>query len=420
MKYDVAIIGAGTAGATAAQLASKEFETIVIDAGKNAEYRPCAGVFPDHNNYGFDPIPDNVFTRDHRTMCYMDNEGKKAIVRGAEFGRKLGKILYLPRYLEYAIGSAEKKSTTFCFQTKAIQVQISDDEVTIRCESNGQTREIRSDVVFIATGGNDFHLNSQLGFNVPRVHKGIQAEFQKDESALSEWEGEYTFHVNSKLSQTGPFYVIRRVGEFDVGLIDREVSLEKFKNILERHKPFQSLFQGAKPLQVEGKNQHIFVANIATDPIKEIVNNRVLLLGDAAGMVTPFYYEGVGIGRYAALYAVDHLKTLRAENRPPTREHLLPYQERVHRDLTGKLYKSGTTSRMVFFENSSMDTCFSSYINAVNNNKDVREKIVYAYWNNPANYKFSNDSDVGRKVYENLPFTKKITLLPLFLKASFQ
>ncbi len=419
MKYDIAIIGAGSAGATAAQLASKDFETIVIDAGQPAGYRPSSGVFPDHNNFGFDPIPDNVFARDHCTMCYMNHEGTRGTVTGAEFGRKLGKILYLPQYLKYTIGQAEEGSCKFWFQTKATQIKISDNDVTITCVTNGETQEVHSDVVFLATG-TDFQLHSQLGFKVPRVHKAIQAEFQKDESALSEWEAEYTFHVSSKISQTGPFWVTRRVGEFNVGYIDREVSLEKFKNILERHKPIQPLMQGAKPLAVEGKNPHISVANIAADATKEIVKNRALVLGDAAGMATPFYYEGVGLARYAALYAVEHMRTLRETKRPPMRENLLPYQERVHRDLTGKLYKSSEGSRTVFFGNSSMDTIFTSYINAINKNKDVREKIVFAYWNNPVNYKFSNDSDVGRKIYDNLPLGKKITLLPLFLKASFQ
>ncbi len=420
VKYDIAIIGAGTAGATAAHLASKDFETIVIDAGQNAEYRPSSGVFPDHNNFGFDPIPDNIFARDHLSMCYMDHEGKRGTVTGAEFGRKLGKILYLPRYLEYTIGQAQKGSTTFCFQTKATHVQVSDDDVTITCESSGETREIHCDVVLLATGPTDFHLHSQLGFQVPRVHKAIQAEFQKDEAALSEWDCDYTFHVHSKISQTGPFWVTRRTGEFNVGYIDRQVSIEKFRNILERHKPIQPLLQGAKPLVVEGKNTHIFVANIAADATKDLVKNRALVLGDAAGMATPFYYEGVGLARYAALFAVEHLRTLRETKLPPTRENLRPYQERVHQSLTSKLYKSSEGSRTVFFENSSMDTIFSSYVNAINKNKDVREKIVFAYWNNPVNYKFSNDSDVGRKIYDNLPLGKKITLLPLFLKASFQ
>lgn len=420
MKYDIAIIGAGTAGATAAQLASKDFETIVIDAGQPAEYRPSSGVFPDHNNFGFDSIPDSVFARDHNTMCYMDQQGNRGIVPGAEFGRKLGKILYIPQYLKYAIGQAEKGSCKFCFQTKVTQIKITDDGVSITCESHGESQEIQSDMVFLTTGGKDFQLHSQLGFKVPRVHKAIQAEFQKDENSLSEWEAEYTFHVYSKISQTGPFWVTRRVGEFNVGYIDREVSLEKFRNILERHKPIQPLMQGAKPLAVEGKNTHIFIANIAADAIKDVVKNRALVIGDAAGMATPFYYEGVGQARYAALYAVEQMRSLRETKSLPTRENLLPYQERVHQELTNKLYKSSEGSRTVFFENSSMDTIFSSYVAAINKNKDVREKIVFAYWNNPANYKFSNDSDVGRKIYDNLPFGKKITLLPLFLKASFQ
>jgi flavin-dependent dehydrogenase len=420
VKYDIAIIGAGPAGATAAHIASKDFETIVIDAGQRAEYRPSAGIFPDHNNFGFDPIPDNVFARDHNTMCYMDHEGKRGNIPGAEFGRKLGKILFLPRYLEYAIGQAEKGSSKFCFQTKATKIQTLDDGVTITCVSNGETQEIHSDVVFLATGGNDFHLHSQLGFQVPRVHKAIQAEFQKDESALSEWEAEYTFHVYSKISQTGPFWVTRRVGEFNVGYIGRDVSLEKFKNILERHKPLQPILQGAKPLLVEGKNQHIFVANIPADASKDLVKNRALVLGDAGGMATPFYYEGVGQARYSALYAVEHLRSLRETKHPPTHENLLPYQERVHQNLTNKLYKSSLSSRTVFFENSSMDIIFTSLVNAINKDRDVREKIAFVYWNNPVNYRFSNDSDVGRKIYDNLPLGKKFTLLPLFLKANFQ
>jgi len=420
VKYDIAIIGAGPAGATAALLASKDFDTLVIDAGSNGEYRPSSGVFPDHNNFGFEPIPDHVFARDHLTMCYMDYEGKKGIVAGAEFGRRLGKILFLPQYLKYAIGQAERKTCTFFFQTKVTRIQIEEDGVRISCFNREGIQEFHSNVVFLATGGNDFQLHSQLGFRVPRVHQAIQAEFQKDESEWSEWEAEYTFHVYSKISQTGPFWITRRVGEFNVGYIDKAVSVEKFRNILERHKPIRSVLEGATPLQVEGKNSHIFVANIAADATRELVKDRALVLGDAAGMATPFYYEGVGQARYSALYAVELMRVLEEANRPPIRENLLPYQERVQRDLTNKLYKSSVGSRTIFLENASMDTIFSSYVNAINKYKDVREKIVFAYWNNPVNYRFSNDTDVGRKIYEDLPLGKKITLLPLFLKASFQ
>ncbi|HMF31720.1 MAG TPA: NAD(P)/FAD-dependent oxidoreductase [Candidatus Lokiarchaeia archaeon] len=421
MKYDVAIIGAGIAGTTAAQLASKDFETIIIDAGERGEYRPSSGVFPDHNNYGFDSVPDDIFARDHLTSLYLGMH-EKGIISGPEFDRRLGKILYLPKYLDYAIADAEQHSCNFLFNTTAQEIRITPDGVAISCvgHDRAEWQEIQSDVVLIATGSNDFRFHKRLGFQTPRVTQAIQAEFQKDEDQLAEWEGEYTFHLNAKISKNGPFWVTRRKGEFDIGYIDKIVNREKFDAILTQYKPIQPLLQNAQPLAVQGKQGHVFITNIASDPLRDIVQDRIMLLGDAAGLVTPFYYEGAGEGRYSALYAVECLKRLRENQQTPTKKNLLPYQQRVHRDLNGKLYKSGLASAALFYGHANVDLIFSTYIKIVNQFRDVREKIVYAYYNNPANYKFSNDTDVGKKMFDNLPLSKKLTLTPLFLKASLK
>jgi flavin-dependent dehydrogenase len=259
-----------------------------------------------------------------------------------------------------------------------------------------------------------------LGFQTPRVTQGIQAEYQKDEDQLAEWEGEYTFHLNSKISKNGPLWVTRRVGEFDIGYIDKIVNREKFDAILRQYKLIQPLMQNTQPLAINGKEGHIFVTNIASDALREIVQERVMLLGDAAGLVTPFYYEGAGQGRYSALYAVECLKKLREAQIQPVKKNLLAYQQRVQHDLGSKLYKSGLSSAALFYNHANVDDIFTAYNKAITHFRDVREKIVFAYWNNPTNYKFSNDTDVGRKIFDALPLAKKIGLTPLFLKASLK
>jgi flavin-dependent dehydrogenase len=417
----VAIIGAGIAGATAAQLASKEFETVLIDAGKSGEYRPNSGVFPDHNNFGFDPLPDDIFARDHLSTSYISTENK-GVVSGQEFGKKLGKILFLPNFLEYAIGAAEQQGCTFLFNTTAQEIRTAADGASISCVERGQAewQDVQCDVVLIATGSNDFRFHKRLGFQVPRVTQAIQAEYQKDEDQLAEWEGEYTFHLNSKISKNGPFWVTRRVGEFDIGYIDKMVNREKFGAILNQYKLIQPLMQNAQPMQVEGKEGNVFITSIASDALRDVVQDRVMLLGDAAGLVTPFYYEGAGQGRYSALFAVHCLKKLRESHLQPVKKNLFDYQRRVHKTLNGKLYESGRVSAGLFYNNANVDVIFSAYNKAINQFRDVREKIAFAYWNNPANYKFSNDTDVGRKIFDELPLAKKISLTPLFLKASLK
>ena len=88
-------------------------------------------------------------------------------------------------------------------------------------------------------------------------------------------------------------------------MCDKIVNINHFENILAHHPILSKKLEGATPVEFDGK--HIWAAPIPDRIPEYIYRDRVLLVGDAAGLSDRFTYEGIWHARYSGRSAAEIL-----------------------------------------------------------------------------------------------------------------
>ncbi len=420
VKKDIVIIGGGASGAMAAWLAAeKGLGVTLVEASERGAYHPCSGVYPLHSFKGFPSLPDSVFERDMVTMKPMSPTGD-TVVDGREFGTKLGKILFRSTFDKYVLDMAEKKGAVIYDRTRAKKIEISQDQVSVTCETANEPESIiHADVLFLATGTSGFHFHDLLGIEKPPVVQSLICEYecseQHIENVLS--SGAYHYYVNKRVTSIGPFWITCRKDSFNAGIIDRHVSLDRYKETVEKDPRVRHLFVGAKEKTWPGQKSPHMAAFVPCGPIKTPLGNRLLVLGDAAGVTQAFYYEGVWEGRASAKYAVETVSKLRDEKKQPTAENLAGYKTLLARNVINKFDRSGRKNSWLFYEATPDEALWSFLIDALAKNKEFRALFVKCFEIDYAETKDDMDFKAGEMIFQSIPMLKKILYAHYFLRA---
>lgn len=417
---DIVIIGGGASGAMAAWFAAeKGLAVTLIDARDRGTYHPCSGVFPLHSFKGFPPLPDSAFERDMVTMKPMSPTGS-AIVDGREFGTTLGKIILRSTFDRLMLDAAEKKGAEIVDRTLVKKVEITGDRAMVTCEGKDcPERRIEASIAFLATGTSGFHLHDQLGIEKPPVVQSVIFEYECAEHHVEDVlsSGAYHYYVNKRVSSIGPFWITCRKDSFNAGIIDHHVSVERYKETISKDPRVRDLFAGAREKTWPGQKSSHVTALIPRGPIKTPFANRLLVLGDAAGLAHPFYYEGVWQGRASAKHAVETVVGLRDGGKPPTAENLSVYKTLLGRNIVNKFNRSGRKNSWLFWEATADEAPWSYFIEALTKSKEFRALIVRCFEIDYAETKEDIDFKAGEMIFQAIPTLKKILYAPLFLRA---
>jgi len=157
---------------------------------------------------------------------------------------------------------------------------------------------------------------------------------------------------------------------------------------------------------------------ISKHPISSFSKDRVIVLGEAAGLVSAFFYEGILCGLASADIAASMLESLLENNSNFSRPELKKYDDEVARTLF-TYFRNGNACEYLFYnESSSSKTLWNSYANLLNTNKTVRKYVYEAHINQDlSKHNTDNDRFVGEKLFATIPILSKMTLWPKFLKA---
>jgi flavin-dependent dehydrogenase len=227
------------------------------------------------------------------------------------------------------------------------------------------------------------------------------------------------FHLNPNIGKNGPFFF--NVGKDRVltGFLgnagDTEAQcIDKLDRILRNYKYIQSHLEG-----LEWDKSEFITGEISKHPINKLTQDRVMILGEAAGLVTAFFYEGLFSGLVSANLAANTVKSLLSKGSEFTNSELKKYQQEVHRILLEKYYKNGEGFEHIFFNSSSsqIDKMWKTYIEFVNESKRLRRNIWEAHRAPPEKYDIEKDKWAGRQLFNKLSFSDKISLGSKFLSA---
>jgi len=298
--YDIAIVGAGPAGAVAAYAASKlGLDNILIEKKFKGRDKFCGGGI----SYGaLEFLTRNVSKEIYETAdIYSDGYvavSPKGRILCASLKKYSGILVRRKIFDAKLMELAESMGSKFVEKTKIVQIR-KDDDLIVLISAKGE--EIRARYIVLATGVNDT-LSLQVGLPKFRVNQlghcwGTEDAFPVDEHSKI-WNTKYGLQKPIFLIfgpiKSGYGWFFPKNGYINIGI---GTTLEESKN----HKViFQELLSKAFELGIL-KNRYVFkVDRSYLIPFSDLprdrfvsIGFRTVAVGDAAGFVHPVTGEGI-------------------------------------------------------------------------------------------------------------------------------
>ena len=146
-----------------------------------------------------------------------------------------------------------------------------------------------------------------------------------------------------------------------------------------------------------------------------------MILGEAAGIVTAFFYEGLLCGMCSADIAAKVIKPLLEIDSNLTQQELSKYDRELHRILLKNYFANGEGSEYLFYNAGTyIKTLWSTYVKLINSDKQIRREIWEAYrMQDLENYTLKGTKRAGKMLFSMLPALTKVALSTKFIKAAF-
>ena len=418
--FDIIIVGAGVSGATFGSKSSKYAKTLLIEAQDYQKEIPIrTNIFPEHNKPFIREEIDwenrAIFPTTHTTSNYMSDE-YNGILDSTEFGIPLGNVSYTENLIRELINQLEQQGGSFKSNEKISKINRHNDHLEL---INNRGESYSTKLLVLATGSRGFELQRSLGFGVPDSYTGVYLHLFGEEDKINEnLDVNYTFLINPSISRNGPFFFNKGVERVSAGYLgergqSKEEIISKLERILKNYKPIQPIVDG-----LSYNLSTAVVGEISKHPIKRFSNNRVLILGEAAGIVTAFFYEGLLPGVACADIASKTLKPLFEKGSSFSGAELQKYDKEVKRVLMTYFKNGNALEYLIYNDSSYVKSLWRLYTKLLMENRTCRKYIYEAYINHDlSKHITSNDRYVGEKLFGMLPALSKISLSPRFFRA---
>ncbi len=297
MNVDVAVVGGGPGGASAAnELAKKGLSTILIERNLN-NAKPCGGAIPLGLIEEFE-IPDFLIERKVTEMAVRSPKGKMVTM---SMPNGFVGMVRRERFDKFLRERAANNGATL-LEGKFRTIEETDGGYRLSIDvKGGDTQAIYAKYVIGADGANS-KVALDLAFP-PNEFKAvaIQQRFHSCEE-LARYENLVEIWYDGEVSPDFYAWVFPKADHIAIGT-GTEDGRANVKKLQARF--IEKLGIKAKPYYEEA-------AKIPMHPRKRFVKGNAMLVGDAAGLVTPSNGEGIFFamksGKMAAETLIDHLK----------------------------------------------------------------------------------------------------------------
>lgn len=425
-NYEFVIIGAGVAGAKLFFHLSQIASCLLIEKRFEEEKNDfIAKVLCMHDFPWMDELPledSSIFIRDHWTSVYA-SRNSEVCVDGHEWGAPLAKMVNYHNLIHWYIKSGVKFGGEVLWGAEVVQISPSSSKLSLKMRLTASQCTIGGQMFILATGASGYHLNSQVHCSLPNTYNTISATFMgSKDQILKNIPHDYIYRLHSQISTTGMLWLNRGGNFFNVGYVSEESHAEmgtKFLRILNNYEPLRSFFQNLSPQPNAMTPADFFYGITPRYPVDKVVSERIIAIGDAAGLLYPLYFEGIVGAVVSAKIAFKVLKNQYESTGDYTAKALNEYQRLLKSRLIDSYIKMGIISDEMFFKGGEKPSfsIWEAYLQAIKEVPKVRKNIWTAYQcGDLGNYPEENDKWCGEQIYKRLPIAKKITLAPFFLK----
>lgn len=324
-KYDLIIVGAGPAGATAALYAHRAgLRVCSVDKARFPRDKICGDALSGKVVsilYELDLL-DEVARLPGAAIREVvfgspDHVAARVDLRGYDHrDRATGKILPMEGFvirrevLDHFLFEKARKVVDACYEGFAVKALLREGErvVGVRGVVDGTEREIRAHVVLGADGFNSMvarkaglyaHESAHWVVAIRRYYENVagltdQIELHFVDEVLPGYF--WIFPLENGTANVG-------IGMRHDVLKKRQVDLKAALNAVITRPPYAHRFKDARPLE-DPVGWNLPVGSTR----RKSYGDGVLLLGDAAGLIDPFTGEGIGNALYSARFAVETVK----------------------------------------------------------------------------------------------------------------
>jgi geranylgeranyl reductase family protein len=314
MIYDVVIVGAGPAGATAAKfLAEKGVKTLLIDKRTFPRDKPCGGVLSVRTLKRFPYISDDLID----TYSFGGSISSSSLHYQVQLQKETPIAAFVLRknFDHGLVKHAIQIGTTLRDGTAAVDIQNKKDTVKIR-SNNGES--IESQLVIGADGiWSTVTKNSGLGQHYPHIGRCLFQEYPLESNLLDQYFSEkrlFQFYLKFKgIDGTGWVFPKKNSVNIGIGEIQPLSSHPTNRPHLKKvYNNYLLVLKEKKMIPPTIKAGTIQGGVLPLHPLEKTFADRVILCGDAAGFMNPLTGDGIhyamSSGKFAAEVCTEALE----------------------------------------------------------------------------------------------------------------
>ncbi len=295
MKYDVAIVGGGPSGASAAEVLAKDgIKTVLIERDlKNV--KPCGGAIPLGIIEEFQ-IPEDLIERKVSNMAVRSPKGRtiEMVMPNGYVG-----MVRRERFDAYLRERAQSLGADV-IEGKVNKIVPNANGFTVQFDPKNDLKDIEARFIIGADGANS---KVAIDLNFPRNEAkaiALQERFESSEE-LNRYENLVEIWFDGDVSPDFYGWIFPKADHIAIGTGTDDKN-HNIRNLQARFREKLNLSQ--KPYLEEA-------AKLPMYPRKKFVQDNAMLIGDAAGLVTPSNGEGIFFamksGKMAAETLAEHL-----------------------------------------------------------------------------------------------------------------
>lgn len=319
MEFDVAIVGAGPAGSTAAKfLSEKGIRTLLLEKAAFPRDKPCGGGLQMRIIHRFKYLQENNLIDSYSYAIHLYSSSMKHHL-DFQHTTPLQAMVRRKNFDEGLVNLARRSGAVI--QSGKIAQNITTERETIRLTlSDGTT--IESQMV-IGADGTWSIIAKNIGMRPDCNHIGVCAynEYPLSQGTIHQFYGkQHAVHIHLQpCGLAGYGWVFPKTEHVNVGIVEFRQALnapmeKKNLQICFQHYLDALKHQGLLPKDLPAIKP--LGGAFPTCPVKSLTADRVLLCGDAGGLTNPMTGEGIyyamcsgELAAKTALLALENNKT---------------------------------------------------------------------------------------------------------------